>query len=312
MRSTWLEDFLSLAHTRNFSRSAQERNVTQPAFSRRIQALETWLGVELLDRNSYPPTLTPAGMAFRDIARQLLTRIQDARDVLRGQSSPETIVHFAAPHALVPRLLSGWIMDICAEAGPMLPRITAANALDALALLGEDQGSYDFVVAYHHVAASLRLPDAQFPHLVLGRERVLPVVAADAFGEPRFRLPGDAAKPIPFFGYTPGLFMGKIVEIICAKAERRACLAKCYETDLVDAVRSMIVAGRGMAWLPESLVADELAAASLALAGGAEWHEWIEIRLYYAVRKKRPLPARLWEFLREHPRPLAASAMRER
>jgi len=36
----WLEDFISLARTRNFSRSAEERHVTQSAFSRRIQALE--------------------------------------------------------------------------------------------------------------------------------------------------------------------------------------------------------------------------------------------------------------------------------
>ena len=40
METKWLEDFVSLAETRSFSRSAQLRHVTQPAFSRRIQALE--------------------------------------------------------------------------------------------------------------------------------------------------------------------------------------------------------------------------------------------------------------------------------
>ena len=40
----WLEDFLSLADSRSFSRSAHERHVTQPAFSRRIRALEAWAG----------------------------------------------------------------------------------------------------------------------------------------------------------------------------------------------------------------------------------------------------------------------------
>jgi len=42
METKWLEDFVSLAETRSFSRSAQLRHVTQPAFSRRIQALEAW------------------------------------------------------------------------------------------------------------------------------------------------------------------------------------------------------------------------------------------------------------------------------
>ena len=39
-----LEDFLSLCRHRSFSHAAQERNVTQPAFSRRIRALEEELG----------------------------------------------------------------------------------------------------------------------------------------------------------------------------------------------------------------------------------------------------------------------------
>ena len=40
---------------------AQLRHVTQPAFSRRIQALEAWAGTDLVDRSSYPTRLTPAG-----------------------------------------------------------------------------------------------------------------------------------------------------------------------------------------------------------------------------------------------------------
>ncbi|MCZ6952416.1 LysR family transcriptional regulator [Escherichia coli] len=35
---------------RNFSRAAVSRNVSQPAFSRRIRALEQAIGVELFNR----------------------------------------------------------------------------------------------------------------------------------------------------------------------------------------------------------------------------------------------------------------------
>ena len=44
MELKWLEDFASIVETRSFSRSAQLRHVSQPAFSRRIRALEDWLG----------------------------------------------------------------------------------------------------------------------------------------------------------------------------------------------------------------------------------------------------------------------------
>ena len=64
METKWLEDFISLAETRSFSRSAELRHVTQPAFSRRIQSLEAWLGADLIDRTSYPTSLTPSGEVF--------------------------------------------------------------------------------------------------------------------------------------------------------------------------------------------------------------------------------------------------------
>jgi len=64
----WLEDFVSSANTGSFSRSAAQRNVTQPAFSRRIPALEMWFGVDLIDHSTYPTTLTEAGRLFRATA----------------------------------------------------------------------------------------------------------------------------------------------------------------------------------------------------------------------------------------------------
>jgi len=48
----WLEDFIKLADEGNFSRAAEARNLTQPAFSRRIRALEDWVGATLVDRDT--------------------------------------------------------------------------------------------------------------------------------------------------------------------------------------------------------------------------------------------------------------------
>jgi DNA-binding transcriptional LysR family regulator len=39
MESKWLEDFISLAETHSFNRSAQQRDVPQSDFSRRIKSL---------------------------------------------------------------------------------------------------------------------------------------------------------------------------------------------------------------------------------------------------------------------------------
>ena len=84
METKWLEDFVSLAETRSFSRSAQLRHVTQPAFSRRIQSLEAWAGTDLVDRSSYPTRLTPAGETLYDQSLEMLQSLQSARAMLRG------------------------------------------------------------------------------------------------------------------------------------------------------------------------------------------------------------------------------------
>jgi DNA-binding transcriptional LysR family regulator len=60
----WLEDFLEIVATRNFSTAASARNISQPAFSRRIKSLETWVGATLVDRSTYPVRLTSAGNMF--------------------------------------------------------------------------------------------------------------------------------------------------------------------------------------------------------------------------------------------------------
>ena len=88
MDTKWLEDFVSLAETSSFSRSAQLRHVTQPAFSRRIQSLEAWAGVALVDRSSYPTRLTPAGAAFYTQAVDILQSLQSSRAQLRNPEAP--------------------------------------------------------------------------------------------------------------------------------------------------------------------------------------------------------------------------------
>ena len=96
-----VEDFLSLATSQNFSRSAEERNVTQPAFSRRIQQLEVWVGVPLVDRSTYPTKLTEAGMRFREAAEESLSLIHDVRNELRDESKLNSnTVNFATPYTI--------------------------------------------------------------------------------------------------------------------------------------------------------------------------------------------------------------------
>jgi len=97
----WLQDFLSLAEVSNFTEAAATRHSSQPAFSRRIQQLESWLGVELIDRSCYPTKLTPAGERFRRTAADIIQQMVDARAVVHGEPAlGHEVITFALPHSL--------------------------------------------------------------------------------------------------------------------------------------------------------------------------------------------------------------------
>src|SRR6267154_6727521 len=101
MEFAWLEDFLALVDSGNFSRAAELRHVTQPAFSRRIRALENWVGAALFTRTTHGVALTPAGEHFHNQA-EVLTRAlhQLRRDTLEVSGRSAKLLSIAATHAL--------------------------------------------------------------------------------------------------------------------------------------------------------------------------------------------------------------------
>ncbi len=101
MELSWLLDFLELSDLGVFSRAAERRHLSQPAFSRRIRALEEWVGVPLFERDSRHVRLTPAGERFRPVAEETVRRLSQARDEAReADGAVGTTLRFACTHAL--------------------------------------------------------------------------------------------------------------------------------------------------------------------------------------------------------------------
>jgi DNA-binding transcriptional LysR family regulator len=84
-----IRSFLSIAETLHFGRTAELVHLSQPALSLQIRALESEVGVRLLDRNRRKTALTAAGRAFRDAAirgvSQLDRAIRNARLAADGK-----------------------------------------------------------------------------------------------------------------------------------------------------------------------------------------------------------------------------------
>ena len=301
METKWLEDFVSLAETRSFSRSAQLRHVTQPAFSRRIQALEAWAGIDLVDRSSYPTRLTPAGETFHSQALDILGSLQTARTMMRAhQVAGQDMIEFAVPHSLAFTFFPHWVTDLRHRFGGLKTRLIALNVHDAVMQLTE--GSCDLLIAYHHASQPLQLNPDRYELLSLGRETLAPYAKADTNGQPMFRLPSLHGLRVPFLGYASGAYLGRLVEVITKLSPTPLNLDLIYETDMAEGLKAMALEGHGLAFLPASSVKKELKSKRLVRASAAGEHELtMEVRIYRErpeiARHSKPGALALWEFL---------------
>jgi len=303
METKWLEDFVSLAETRSFSRSAQLRHVTQPAFSRRIQALEAWAGTDLVDRSSYPTRLTPAGTTLYDQALEVLQALQNTRAILRAHTSAGTdMIEFAVPHTLAFTFFPAWVSAVRADFGPLKSRLIALNVHDAVLRLVE--GGCDLLISYHHPSQPLQLDAERYEMVTLGQEVLAPYAKAGPDGQPLFSLPGRAGEPLPYLAYAPGAYLGRVTELILKQAGTAIHLDRVYETDMAEGLKAMALEGHGVAFLPYSAVKKELRSRKLASAappGVEDLQMVMEVRAY-REKPSRKEPAKslaqaLWTYL---------------
>jgi len=301
VETKWLEDFVSLAETRSFSRSAQLRHVTQPAFSRRIQALEAWAGVDLVDRSSYPTRLTGAGETLLAQAVEILGNLQATRNMLRShQSAGQDMLEFAVPHSLAFSFFPHWLMDLRQRFGAIKSRLNALNVHDAMLQLSE--GNCDLLIVYHHASQPLQLDPERYQMASLGHETLAAYAKADASGQPMFRLPGHPGQKIPFLSYASGAYLGRLVELIAKASPEPLNLDAIYETDMAEGLKAMALEGHGLAFLPASSVAKELKAGRLVQAAQPGQYELsMELRIYRerpeVARRTKPAALALWDFL---------------
>ena len=75
-------------------------------------------------------------------------------------------------------------------------------------------------------------------------------------------------------------------------------------------LKTMALAGRGIAWLPESLVADELGSGRLVAAGSAALRVPLEVRLYRQNAVMAPTAEALWGLVSKESAPYPVSPER--
>ncbi len=292
----YLEDFQALAAAGNFSRAATLRNMTQPAYSRRIQALEDWAGAALFDREAQPITLTEAGRALQPMVAEALRCLLQGRDAARAAAArSRATLHFAATHVLSFTFLPAWLRGL--ETGQPLEAVQLISdtlrACERYMLHGQVQ----FLLCHHHPSAPVQLDGTRFISARVGGDVLCPVVAATEDGEPRYSLDAESRAPVPYLAYSGESGLGRIVAAFWNANAAGMRLATVFTSHLAAALASTTRAGRGIAWLPRSLVAEDLGQGKLVRAGPRALDIAIDIHLFRPVSPLSPIAERFWSLI---------------
>jgi DNA-binding transcriptional LysR family regulator len=310
MEIGWLEDFISLASTGNFSRSAEERNISQSAFSRRIRALEHWLGADLIDRSRFPTTLTPAGHAFYQTALDVVRILQRERAEFRGLVKRDArTIRICATHTLAIHFAPAWIAALrhADSAGELNVKMMAADLHDCGQALME--GACDLVLAYNTSAVPSMFGMSRFEAASIGADRVVPVCAVGPGGAARHEIDAGSDEPFPLLAYSNNSYLGRLVGSALETWDLSRRARPSYESSLVEALKGMALAGEGVAWLPRSAIGLELAAGRLvSCAQATDYDLAVEIRAYRRAERERSIVEHVWRAITELPKDHAISA----
>lgn len=283
MELAWLEDFLEIVATRNFSTAAAARHISQSAFSRRIKALEAWLGTELIDRSTYPVRLSPAGTLFLPRAQDLVSEIYRVRTDCRSLFSASDVpLTFSALHTLAIYFFPQWFRKIgaLATSGALRSSMEAGDFLGSIEQLS--LGKCDFALVYHHPDGLPVLETGPFESIQVGSDRLILVCGCDQDGKPLYSVEEtNIGGPIPYLAYSwNDGYLGKLIALILSRRPTELPLSTIYESSLAEGLKQMAIAGAGIAWLPQICVRHDLEVGRLAQIGGPQMTIKMEIRLF--------------------------------
>lgn len=294
----WLEDFVALAAAQNFSRAAEARRITQPAFSRRIKMLEDWAGAPLFERLPRRVLLTPAGEQFRPYAQSIIRDIQQARDEARSAAGKsETTLAIAATHALSFTFFPKW-----AQAR------TTSGAFGSLNLMSDSmeaceemmlRGDASFLLCHRHPHAVSRLDARSFRFRKVGEDLLVPTSAPTADGSPRWSLSADESRLLPYLAYATPSGLGRALDADWKTRGLKFILKPLMTARLAAALLTAAEDGQGLAWLPLSLAADSIARGSLVEAGGRNFATSVDIVLWRPTARLGKAAEHFWENLHD-------------
>ena len=244
-----VEGFLEIARQRNLSRAAEALHVTQPALTARLKLLEDDLGILLFERSHRGMRLTEAGSAFLPYAEQAVEALETGRSLVgehaRGTTGRLTIG--AAP-AVGAYVLPGLLARFVARFPDVRLVVRTGHSEEIADLVARAELDLGLIRELHHAGIvvtpvyedELLLvvpPHHEFAHLRRIDLEHLASITLVLFD-----------RTSSYYDLTNAIFRG-------AGVTPRSII----ELDSVEAAKQVVRQGLGVAFLPATAVAADIA-----------------------------------------------------
>lgn len=241
-----LADFHAVAQHGGFSRAARSTGTPKATLSRRIQALESALGVRLFVRGARALRLTDEGIALRTRTARLVDDLAGITDEIAGQASrPRGRLRVSVPGYFAQRNFGRFAARFVADYPDVLLEVVVADAFADVVADGFD------VVVRANPAADTTLVGQR-----LKRDHLVAVAAPDV--TPRASSDGDV--PAVVLAARPDAETWRLRHTGGTLVVRPRPVLRLSSLLLV---REAVIAGGGVGLLPEHSIAEEVASGAL-------------------------------------------------
>lgn len=276
--------FVRIVAAGSLSAAAQQLKTTQPTVSRQLRALETRLGVQLLNRSTHGMSLTDAGLRYFEYARELLESMASFEAGLRAQ----TVVPTGSLRVVVPSAFGlDWLVDVAMRYLKENPQVALEWLLTETPVRFVEQ-SIDCVVRVGapNDESAIALKVGEVPRLLVAAPELLAhhgmVYAPDELG----RLPWVALST----------YYNQALDLFNAGGEmRRVEITPNFTTDHVLASRTAARLGVGAVLISEWAVREDLAEGRLVRILPDWQGQPVPVHLIYP--KSKFYPAKLRRFI---------------
>lgn len=283
MDTRLLEDALLLLEERSLSAAAARRHMTQPAFSRRIRALEQWIGRDLLIRRANRVDISPMLEESETQIRAMLAHLLQLRShLLNPEINSEPLV-IATQHSLAYSVVPEIVQKTKGVNPNLRLRLRSQNRDMAMSMFLRHEA--DMLISYE----GRNLPEAPFDdtvsRFVWRRDALIPLVG----GVMRYMLDADnrLTKGSNIIAYPAESYFGQIIE--SHQENQRLSLNGpiAVESAFSVSVVKLILAGVGAAWLPHSMMHDEIISGDVMILSRDYGRIPLEIILYFNKSNSR-------------------------